>query len=173
MKITLWLFLITLIGCGTRTEVLNQNDFSEKSFITLNFTDQQEFKLDSVNISSFCFSPLEVNHIWAFCNYDGTYDLNLETGLWKKIEEPLGSLIHWVKPNDIYKDSINQDLFWMNRNGLGLGLYNKLSGKSRVFSEVNYVSSILFDTSDIWFGTHLGVFRYNRDNDRMQVVENT
>src|SRR5688572_3835296 len=137
MKITLWLFLITLIGCGTRTEVLNQNDFSEKPFITLNFSDRKEFKLDSSDILSFVFSPVRENHLWVATSNNRSYDLNLENGIWTILDESERSLAYNVKQENIRKDEFDPNLVWIIYSGLSkLTLYDAAKRKSRVFLEI-------------------------------------
>lgn len=170
MKHPLWLLLFLLLACRREPEPVSKHDFTRKDFITISFPEEREFKLDSIRITSFAFSPVKANHLWVSTYTQDIYDLNLETNEWINIGHQFGQYYNGLKQEDIHTDPFDLDKVWFTRNSEGLLLYNVASNTQKVFPEVKG-SCILTDTANVWIGTYKGLYRYDRKTEQLSVVD--
>lgn len=170
MKHPLWLLLFSLLACGRESEPVSKHDFTQKDFLTISFPEEREFKLDSIRITSFAFSPVKANHLWVSTYTQAIYDLNLETNEWIYLGHQLGRYYDGLKQEDIHTDPFDLDKVWITRNSGGLLLYNVASNTQKVFPEVKS-TCILTDTANVWIGNVKGLYRYDRKTEQLSVVD--
>jgi hypothetical protein len=173
MKFTCWFFLFALCACSKQEGPVGAFDYASDQFISLDFDERQEFILDSVFINTFIFSPFDENHLLVFTDYDGVYNLDLETKSWTRLVDTLDAYVRGIRPNAVHKDPFDHDKIWISNFNPGSALYHVGSKQLELLPELKQFNTIYFEIGNVWFGTWEGLYKYDRKEDSLYVMPGT